>query len=479
MTLNLRSPRSLGVGDVFAAEQDPENELLTIYDDSEDHIEVRSHSTTIVLNRDIMKSVEISSAMSVFLAKKFPERRVLLVNSYASTGLMQRSLARALWETGFKLPPSFKQYLGSLAAGDDSDFLPRVVSGDPARVVSGDPAGPMDRVVSGDPAGHACEQDALAEVGGHHASESGDSNAVDVPFFPQNLRVLDCPTGTLTAQRLDEEVSSFGAHVVILNSLEFTAITDWHRRLLAHGLLDVRARHGLSLVIFSHEQRSDIASYRGARGAIGILSAYADSVWRIMTPFERIRWERRYQLGEYAARANTRLHAAEERRIREENRATMREIKAAWNDDVDGFTSRAAIKEEEEEEEEAAKGITRSGASQMTKKETTSTRELRTASEPTIARDIIRNEARALSERQNDTLPNVGVLLQHGALPYIIEENETDILYMTEDGVVSYNRNSPDHPPIASSENMLARSSLHENKTQFSPPDRKHKRAFI
>ena len=459
MTLNLRSPRSLGVGDVFAAEQDPENELLTIYDDSEDHIEVRSHSTTIVLNRDIMKSVEISSAMSVFLAKKFPERRVLLVNSYASTGLMQRSLARALWETGFKLPPSFKQYLGSLAAGDDSDFLPRVVSGDPA--------------------GHACEQDALAEVGGHHASESGDSNAVDVPFFPQNLRVLDCPTGTLTAQRLDEEVSSFGAHVVILNSLEFTAITDWHRRLLAHGLLDVRARHGLSLVIFSHEQRSDIASYRGARGAIGILSAYADSVWRIMTPFERIRWERRYQLGEYAARANTRLHAAEERRIREENRATMREIKAAWNDDVDGFTSRAAIKEEEEEEEEAAKGITRSGASQMTKKETTSTRELRTASEPTIARDIIRNEARALSERQNDTLPNVGVLLQHGALPYIIEENETDILYMTEDGVVSYNRNSPDHPPIASSENMLARSSLHENKTQFSPPDRKHKRAFI
>ena len=83
------------VEDVFHQPPEAEQELLCTYLDDSESIAVHSNMLTIVLNRDIRKSVDISAAMAVHLAKKYPSRNILLLNTYAGTALMQQSLRAA------------------------------------------------------------------------------------------------------------------------------------------------------------------------------------------------------------------------------------------------------------------------------------------------------------------------------------------------------------------------------------------------
>jgi len=237
--LNLQHARALGLEEVFQAEPEPTGELLCTYLDGDDRIEARSDTFTLVLNRNIVQSVEISGIMAVVIAKKFPERRVLLVNTYAGAALMQQTVARGMRSAGLPLHSRLKPYF------------------------------PADWKVEFD-------------------------DTATAPFLT-NFRLLDCPTSTLTALRLEQEMHNFACDLVILNSFEFSALSLWDRQQFAQGLVALREKQPLTMVIFSHEQRMDVLSLTPARGALGLIGAYSSRVWRIMTPFERTRFEQRYR----------------------------------------------------------------------------------------------------------------------------------------------------------------------------------------
>ena len=235
----MRGIRAFGLNDVFNMPEEPAQDILYTYADADDHIEAKSNTFTIVMNRDIRKTVDIASQMAVYLSKKFLEQKVLLVNTYAGAELMQRSIAVALARCGVKLSPSLAKYL----PGDWT---------------------------------HAIAESASA--------------------FPTNLRILDCESGTLEAWRIEEEIKIFGGTIVILNSFEFSAFDDRDRKKLAHSLVSLRGQHSLTMVVFSHEMRTDVSVYTPAHGGIGIISAFAGSVWRIMSQSDRARFNSYYRM---------------------------------------------------------------------------------------------------------------------------------------------------------------------------------------
>ena len=236
-SINLREVRSIDLSKVFESLPEPKRELLCTYLDGDDCVEVRSNTFTLVLNRDIRKSVEIASGMALWTARKYPERHVLLVNTYAGADLLQRSLAVGMWKMGIILPPSLRRYIPF--GGENSDF-----------------------------------DDGVA------------------PAYPNNLQLLDCPTSTFSIFRLEAELQERESDIVILDSFEFSALSLEGRRQLANGLLELRERRSLTVVIFSHEMKTDLAAFTPGRGAMGILSAHAGSVWRILTLPERKKWEK-------------------------------------------------------------------------------------------------------------------------------------------------------------------------------------------
>ncbi len=191
---------------------------------------------TIVLCRELKRSVEIASAVALKLALKFPERNVLLFNTYASAELLTSGFVQALHLLDIKVPYIFQRYLPKASAADFSD-------------------------------------------------------TVDLPS-PENLRVIDCPTSTLTPETLARDIERTGAEIVILNSLEYAGFSDRRRREIARGLLDLRHRTGVSIFIFSHEMRR-LLPYMGGRGTLGMLSAFTKSVWPILNEWERSAWVQR------------------------------------------------------------------------------------------------------------------------------------------------------------------------------------------
>jgi len=237
--------RGYDISEVFSAEAPPAPEVLCKYIDDEDRIEVPSDTFTIVMNRDIRKSVEIANIMAVHLARKFPEQTVLLVNTYAGADLMQRTLALAFAQGDTKLPPSFAQYL--------------------------DPRW----------------QDSIAE-------------GAPSPF-PANLRILDAATGTLEAWHIEEELKLIGGAperpaTVLLNSFECSVWGYWRdRKVFAEQLVELRERRRLTFVLFSHEIRADVQSHTPAHGGIGIVSAFAGSVWYLMCQADRAKFNAYYK----------------------------------------------------------------------------------------------------------------------------------------------------------------------------------------
>ncbi|MDP4199043.1 MAG: hypothetical protein Q8902_05675 [Bacteroidota bacterium] len=242
--VDIPKPRTLDMAEVFRGAPEPDCEVLCKMQGLSEMLEARSESFTIVMNRDIRGSVEMASEMAVHIAQKFQNKQVLLVNTYASTALMRRTLAHAMLTRGILLPPNYKDYF------------------EPSYFARGVPAG----FVEGVP----------------------DPN-------PQNLRVLDCPVSTCAPWRIKEDVALHHSDVIIINSFEFAALTVSQRQHLAEGLLDLYARTRCTIVIFSQEMRSDIAPYRKGRGPLGVISAHAASVWKIMTTFEEVQWSKRWR----------------------------------------------------------------------------------------------------------------------------------------------------------------------------------------
>jgi len=250
--------QSYDVNDVFSLCPDAERKVLCTYANDTDKIEAVSNTFTIVMNRNIRRSVEIASMMAIHLAKKFPEQKVLLVNTYAGTELMQRSLVAGLAESGGKVAP------------EHAHMLP-------------------------------------------HAYK--DCVAQDEPptQFPANLRIMDSPTGMLDAWRIEEELNLMGcidegSGIVLLNSFEFAAWGfDRDKKQFAEQLVELRKRRSLTMVIFSHEIRADVQNYTPAHGAIGVISAFAGSVWYLMRQADHARFNAHYK--RIAALTNCGPHA--------------------------------------------------------------------------------------------------------------------------------------------------------------------------
>lgn len=242
--VDIPKPRTLDMAEVFRGAAEPNSEVLCKMQGVSEMLEARAANFTVVMNRDIRGSVEMASEMAVHIAQKFADKQVLLVNTYAGTKLLRRTLAHAMLMRGILLPLNYKDYFE----------LEYFAHGVPEGFVEGVP----------------------------------DPN-------PQNLRVLDCPISTCAAWRLQEHVALYHSDVIIINSFEFAALTAWGRQLLAEGLLDLYAKTRCTIVVYSQEMRSDIAPYRKGRGPLGVLSAHAASVWKIMSTYEEVQWSKRWR----------------------------------------------------------------------------------------------------------------------------------------------------------------------------------------
>jgi hypothetical protein len=225
--------RLMQVFDAAIANADREPERLITYNRGMQQYHAYSGEVTLVLSRSIRRSAEIAGTLALFLSQKYPDRNVLLFNTYASADLLTAGFARALYYLGMKSPTSFQRYLPKLSADNFDD-------------------------------------------------------SVDLPS-PENLRIIDCPSSTLTPESLELEIVRNNASIVLVNSLEFATYSDRHRKELAGALLDIRHRLELSMFVFSHDMRP-ILPYSGGRGALGMLSAYARSIWHIVEDWENRSW---------------------------------------------------------------------------------------------------------------------------------------------------------------------------------------------
>jgi hypothetical protein len=229
-------PTALRISDIFkVAEAQAEHapELLVTYIDDMQHFKAYDGEITLVMCRELRKTVEISSGVALKLAMKFPERNVLILNTYAGADMLTSGFVKAVHLLNLKVPYTFQRYL---------------------------PSATMDAF----------------------------DDTVDLPS-PENLRVLDCPTSTLTPLSLAGEIERNQADIVILNSLEFAAFTDRRRKELAEAILDIRHKRRISVLVFSHELRA-MLPYSAGRGALGLLSAFSKSVWHLVEEWERRAW---------------------------------------------------------------------------------------------------------------------------------------------------------------------------------------------
>ena len=217
--------------DVFGAVGEKAGSVVHDPSAMHDTIPALSESFTLVLNRDIESCVEMSSELAVYIAKKYPEQNVMLINTYAGMNLMQKTMALGMYHCQMQMPPAFKRFFTRM---DDTWF-----------------------------------------------SETASPGM-------RNVHVLDCPISTCTPWRLEAELGIVPAQILILNSFEFGALSHWHRSVLAEGLLALQQKFGLTVVIFSQEMRSDVRPLSRARGPIGMLSAIAPAVWKVQSVYENM-----------------------------------------------------------------------------------------------------------------------------------------------------------------------------------------------
>src|SRR5205809_7014685 len=101
------STRSLQLHQIFEAAKhplEPKRELLITYRDGMDEYQGMSDTLTIAMCRNIRKSIMISSALTIKIAHKYPDKSVLLINTYAGAELLVESFARGMHMCSYKLP---------------------------------------------------------------------------------------------------------------------------------------------------------------------------------------------------------------------------------------------------------------------------------------------------------------------------------------------------------------------------------------
>jgi hypothetical protein len=224
------------------AEALPKRERLVTYVHDMYEFHAFEGSLTLVMNRDLNIAAKVASAVALHTAMKFPDRNVLLLNSFASNEMLTSGFVQALHLLKVKIPWTYQRFLPDAKkdAFDDSTQLPE----------------------------------------------------------PKNLFVLDCPTSTLTPELIEQQIARCRASVVLLNSLDFAAFDDRHKRQLAETLLTLRERLNISLFVFTHEVRP-LLPHTGGRGIVGLLSAFSDSIWPLLHEWELKKWATRFNFNNF------------------------------------------------------------------------------------------------------------------------------------------------------------------------------------
>jgi hypothetical protein len=224
--VDLLGIKSVSLTEVFEASPEPPKDLLCTLEHQGDKLEAMNNSLTLVLDRDIHRSIEHSSAIAVHLSKKFPLRNTLLINTYAGAELMRASLIQGMMDADVLLPSSWKYR--AVIANKNAKF-----------------------------------------------SESPDV------VLPPNLRVLNCPYSTLTTALIDSEIAAHKCDIVILNSFEFASLSSYAKSLLAQGLVSLRVNRKLSMVVYSQDRHKGLSTYSLGRGPIGSIAPFSGAIWRI------------------------------------------------------------------------------------------------------------------------------------------------------------------------------------------------------
>ncbi len=230
-TVDISAIRSVSVSEMFDGPAEPAKSVLCKFRYNADELTAMNDSLTLILNRDIRSSMEHASEVSVFLAKKFPERTVLLVNTYAGESFMRETLVKGMVSSQVPLPSRLR-YSG---LPDGIEF-----------------------------------------------AAAGDGEVLT------NLRLMNCPLATLDAARLEGEVKAHGCDIVVLNSFEFSSLNRFALWNLARGIVELREKLDLSMIVYSQQFRASISPYFIGRGAIGMMAPYADSVWKVYSDFESV-----------------------------------------------------------------------------------------------------------------------------------------------------------------------------------------------
>jgi hypothetical protein len=224
--VDLLSIKSVSLTEVFDAPSEPPKDLLCTRISNGEKLEAMNNSLTLVLDQDIHRSVEHSAAMAVYLTSKFPDRNTLLINTYAGEELMQTSLLKGIMDADILLPPSWKYRAAT--ANKRVKF-----------------------------------------------SESPDA------VMPPNLRVLNCPYDTLSTKLIDSELTAHKCDIVILNSFEFSSLSQYAKWELARGLVSLRVNRKLSMVVYSQTRYRSVTTYSIGRGPIGSIAPFSNAIWRI------------------------------------------------------------------------------------------------------------------------------------------------------------------------------------------------------
>ncbi len=222
--VDLLAIKSVSLTEVFEAPPEAKKDLLCMIENNGEKLEAMNNSLTLVLDLDIYRSIEQSAAMAVYLSTKFQERTVLLINTYAGSELMQESLGKGMIAADVLLPKGLNY-----------------------------------RAVS-----------KYAKV-----STSPDTT------LPSNLRILNCPYATLSTKLIESEITSHGCDIVILNSFEFSSLSQYAKWELARGLVSLRINRKLSMVVYSQTRYRAVSKYSIGQGPIGSMGPFSGAIWKI------------------------------------------------------------------------------------------------------------------------------------------------------------------------------------------------------
>ncbi|MDP4199913.1 MAG: hypothetical protein Q8902_10130, partial [Bacteroidota bacterium] len=326
-----RIHRELSIERLFGLADPPPVRSLYHYEGLKGKIDVPSESITMILSRDVRANVRIGAEMALTIARENPQRDVWYVNTYAGIALMKDAFREAL--ANASMPEPAPDY----TTGPKPDAEPEVeeapLTNKDAFYPGWRPPGPRAErpweqweqssggawTLLNKEESKRVEEEFLAKRDAERASARAAldaAKAAALALLPQpvlpNLHLFDVPLGQWDAEKLSSAIntpqralrceethhpvlSPQGERetveenpVVIINSFEYAPLNRNGKWRMAREILELQESLSLTVILFSHEMRSDLESGLPGRGSLGLISGQAASVVRLADPFEHL-----------------------------------------------------------------------------------------------------------------------------------------------------------------------------------------------